>query len=114
VPFPNLTLRPDQNSPGGVSTSYAQATGIPDNGNNAFNVPFLAAGVDPNLLDEDWFEVTVVLNGQQGLAAGVTGVTFVSWGADRETLTLNFTQTAPGVGQALVIVRLIHTIERGA
>jgi hypothetical protein len=119
VAFPNLALRVDPQSPGGTSNAWAEATGIPDNGNNTFTLPFVAAGIDPNLIQADWMRITVTLNGRQlqngtVLAAGVTDAAFVSLAANKTDLTLTFTQGAPGVGQANVGVELIHTVSRGA
>jgi hypothetical protein len=97
MPFPNLALRA-----GG--TYHAEATGVPDNGNNTFTIPFVAAGIDPDLVDEDWLDINVIPSG-----AGVTGATLGAplLSVDKGSMTLSF--AADGITAARVIVKLNHT-----
>lgn len=112
MPFPNLQLRTDPRAPAGVAQLWAEATGIPDNGPNTFELPFVdqppaGAGIDPDEIEEDWLWIIV-----DPLGAGVTGATPGAplLSADKRFITINF--TADGVSQARVIVRLYHSIER--
>jgi hypothetical protein len=112
MPFPNLALRPDANSPNGVAALWAEATGVPDPGSNTFSVPFinqppLGSGIDPDLVVEDWLEINV-----DPLGAGVTGVLLgvPLLSPDKQFMTLVF--AADGVAAARVVVQLHHTIHR--
>jgi hypothetical protein len=94
--IPNLTLRP-----GGVL--WAEATAVPDNGDNTFQI-----GIDRVYVpDEDWLEILV-----QRLGTSVEGFSYVPASLDLSVnpprITLNFTQS--GTDQARVIVRQIHTV----
>jgi hypothetical protein len=112
VSFPNLARRPDPESPDGLSVLYAEAIGVPDDGNNTFELPFVSAGVDPALVDADWLEFDVFLNGDDGTIPGVDGAVFIGLAANKVDCTVNFNQTAPGVGTARMVCRLIHSVER--
>jgi hypothetical protein len=115
VPFPALLLRPDINSPGNVAQIYAEATGIPDNGLNVIGLPFVSdprSGVAPSLVTEDWLEFWLDLNGENGTVPGVSDAAFVSLAPDKLSLSWTFSQTAPGIGTARMICRLIHTAVR--
>jgi hypothetical protein len=112
MPFPNLQLRPDPQSPGGVSTLWAEATGVPDPGANTFSIPFVnqapaGSGLAPAQVQEDWLEVDVVPLGA-GLTGVALGVPLLS--ANRQNMTLSF--TTDGLTAARVVVRLQHTILR--
>lgn len=92
--FPNLALKS-----GGSLT--AEATGIPVNGNNTFNL-----AIDPNLVDDtNWLDITVT-----PLGPSVTGATFTSISADKTQITINFVQS--GVDQATVVAKQIHSTQR--
>ena len=109
MPFPNLALRTDVNAPNGVSLHYAEVTGVPDNGDNTFDLPFVGAGIDPTLIDVqgDWLEIDA-----DPLGPSVTGVTEGSplMNAARTQMTLNFDQS--GADSCRVRVRLIHSSVR--
>lgn len=104
MPFPDLQPRPDaRKGPGGQSVIWAEATGVPDNGDNTFALPFISEGVDPAAIDEDWLDVRVAADGPS-----ITGAAFVSLSADKTQMTINFTQG--GADQATVTVSIIHSI----
>ena len=108
--FPDLTRRPDPNSPDGLSALYMEATGVPDNGANVFLVPYVddppvGSGLEADTVDDDWMEIDVV-----PIAAGVTGATFVSLSADKRFMTINF--AADGAAAARVTVELVHSLTR--
>jgi hypothetical protein len=115
VAFPPLALRPDPLGIDGVSQLYAEALGIPANGPNVIGLPFLSdprSGIDPSLVDEDWLEFWIDMNGEQGTVSGVQDAAFVSLAPDKLSVTISFLQTVPGVGEARVICRVIHTVVR--
>jgi hypothetical protein len=45
-------------------------------------------------------------------APGVLDVAFVALSADKTMMTLNFTQTAPGVGECEIVVQIQHSVTR--
>lgn len=113
MPFPDLTLFTNVLAgPGAVLLYAAEGTGIPDNGDNVIGLPFVAAGVPPDLIDASRIKVYVEFDPGRpsggSLAPGVTDCRFVSLSADKTELTLNFAQS--GVGTARVTVELNHTI----
>lgn len=102
--FPDLDPRPDDRGGiSGASTLWAEATGLPDNGNNTFELPFIGLGVPPAAITEDWLEISV-----QPIGPSITGVDFVSLSADKRFLTLNFAQG--GADEARVTVEVVHTL----
>jgi len=112
MPFPDLILKPDPESPGGQAALWAVGVGVPDPGANTFLLPFinqppLGSAIDPALVDADWLEINV-----DPLGAGVTsvdlGVPLLS--PDKQFMTLVF--GADGVAAARVTVQLHHTIHR--
>lgn len=103
MPFPDLLPRTDPRNAEGESDIWAEATGVPDNGNNTFELPFISQGVLPDAINEDWLQIIV-----QPLGPSVTGATFVSLSADKRFLTLNFAQG--GGDQCRVTVNSIHTL----
>lgn len=110
--FPDLTLRPNLDSPTGQSALWAEATGTPDPGDNTFRIPFvdqppLGSGVPAEDVQEDWLVINVY-----PLGAGLTAVALGSplLDPDRENMTLNF--TTDGVTQARVVVQLVHSTQR--
>ena len=111
MPFPNLALKTDPSSPLGVAQLWAEATGVPDNGNNTFSIPFInpapaGAGIDPDYVDDDWF-VFYVIPADPAL---VTGATWVSLSADKQFVTMNF--AADGVTAATLILNLAWSANR--
>lgn len=113
MPFPDLTLVPDVLKGGGsVLLLAAEATGVPDNGNNTFGLPFVAAGVDPALVDPSRMVIEVEPDPGRpaggSLLPGVEDARFVSLSPDKTQLTLAFSQTA--VGNARVTVTVNHTL----
>ena len=102
--FPDLQPRPDdRQGPSGASELWAEATGLPDNGNNTFMLPFIGLGVNPAAITEDWLNITI-----QPLGPSITGATFVSLSGDKQFMTLNFVQG--GADQARVTVEVIHSL----
>lgn len=94
---------------------FAEATGIPADGANTFMIPFIGLGVRPDEVDPDKLKIFMNVGPRtspSALAAGVLAVEFVALSADKTMLTLNFTQTAPGVGEAEVVVQIQHSITR--
>jgi len=107
VAFPDLALRPYTGAPGNVATHWAEAVGVPDNGNNTFLLPFVDEGIAANRIDENWLEIDVDPLGPS-VTAVAEGVPLLS--ADKRFMTLNFTQT--GADTARVRVQLIKTDQR--
>jgi hypothetical protein len=108
--FPDLVPRPSTDKgPGGIQDLFAEATGIPADGANTFMIPFIGLGVRPNEVDPDKMKIFMK---PSVLAPGVTYVEFVALSADKTMLTLNFTQTAPGVGECELVVQIQHSITR--
>jgi len=105
MPIPDLTLKPDTRGgdPNGKSTIFAVGTGVPVNGNNTFGLPFVANGIPPDQIDENWLSVR-----PQALGPSVTGATFVSLSPDKQSMTLSVVQG--GGDQILVEVGLMHTL----
>jgi hypothetical protein len=102
--FPDLTPRTDNRQGGRApSTIWAEAEGVPVNGNNTFALPFLDEGIQPSLIDEDWIDIRV-----EALGPSVRSSAFVSLAADKQSMTLSFEQI--GADQARVTVALIHTV----
>jgi hypothetical protein len=102
--FPDLTPREDNRQGGrSPSTIWAEAEGVPANGANTFGLPFIAEGIQPSLVDEDWLDIRV-----EGLGPSIKSSSFVSLAADKQSMTLNFEQV--GTDQARVTVALIHTV----
>lgn len=88
----------------------ARGVGIPVGGAVALGIPWVPLmGWDPVQVTEDSLEISMI---QSPGAPGVTGVRFVSLSADKSLITVDFTQTAPGVGQCQLTCRLRHTIVR--
>lgn len=98
--FPNLALRAG-------SVLWAEATGIPDPGNNVFTIPFVASGVPASKVEEDWL---VFFNAISPTTPGVVSATFVSLSADKTTVTMSF--DADGVGVTTLYCWLVHSIPR--
>lgn len=96
--IPNLSLR----------TGYqftAQGTGIPDNGNNTFSLPW---GSQQGLsASGDEIELDVISNG-----SSVIDATFVSFtrNSNDSTIVLNVTQT--GSDTVTVIAQYVHSLVR--
>ena len=110
MPFPDLVPMPDTaKGPGGIQNQFAEATGIPSNGNNTFDIPFIGLGANPSEVDPDKMKIFMI---PSRVIPGVTDVSFVSLSADKTQMTLSFVQTAPGVGEARVVVQLQHSITR--
>jgi hypothetical protein len=105
MPFPDLVLKSDPRWGGGrTSTIVAEATGVPDNGANTFALPFVAAGIDPSMVDEDWFENFCV----QANGPDVTGARFTSISGDKTMITMDFDQA--GADSATVRIELKHSV----
>jgi hypothetical protein len=110
VPFPNLAPRPDpEKGPGGIQDLFAEATGIPSDGNNTFSIPFIALGVRPGEVDTNKMKIFM---SPSRVNQGVTDVQFVALSADKTMLTLSFTQAAPGVGECELVVQIQHSVTR--
>ena len=110
MPFPNLLRRPDPSSPDGLSALFVENTGVPDNGANTFEIPYVddppaGSGIDADEVDDDWMVIDVV-----PLGVGVTGATYGSLDATKRFMTINF--AADGVESARVTVQLIHSFIR--
>ena len=105
MPFPDLDPRPDTrgNTPGHTSTLWAEATGVPDNGDNVFAIPFVGLGMNPNVIDEEWLDIRVEADGPS-----ITGATFVSISGDKLSMTINFVQG--GGDAATVTVVITHSL----
>lgn len=105
--FPNLALHTSD------SELWADATGVPDNGPNTFQIPFAlspalgGAGIPPDKVDEDWLKIDVI-SLSADVSACVAGAPLLS--ADKLSMTLNFTQA--GAGQCTVRVQLVHSLTR--
>lgn len=112
MPFPDLQPKPDPNSPTGAATLYAEAEGIPDDGDNTFGLPFVGLGIDPSLIDERWLQYWADIDGWQGTVPGVTQLTFVSLDPNKELITFNFSQLNPGLGTCRLTIRLVHSTVR--
>ena len=112
--FPDLQLKSDPTrGPGGTQELFAEATGIPDSGDNTFGLPFVAAGVSPSEIDEEKLKIFLVFqDGNTVLTAGVTFGHFVSLSPDKTQMTFNFVQAAPGSGQARLVVQIQHSLTR--
>jgi hypothetical protein len=96
--FPDLQLKPSQK--GNDAVLHSEATGVPDNGDNTFQI-----GIDPKKtpIDPDKVEITIYLNGS------VTGATLVG-AVDAETgnVTVNFVQG--GADACRVACVMHHTV----
>lgn len=104
MPFPDLVRKVDlRKGPNGESVIWAEAQGVPDNGNNTFAIPFIGLGIPPGQIDEDWMTVII-----QSLGPAVTTSAFVSLSADKTQMTFSFAQA--GADQAIVTVGLIHSL----
>ena len=102
--FPDLTPRADlRQGPGGESTLWAEATGVPDNGNNTFALPFVANGIEPSQIDANWIKIVAV-----ALGSSVSGAAFVSLSADKTEITVSFVQS--GADSVRLTARLTHTM----
>lgn len=107
MPFPALTKLAN-----GALTS--EATGVPDDGVNVIttnldlNAHFAPGPAPAAILDPNFLKIEV----SPGAAPGVSGFTFVSAAADFSTVTLDFRQTAPGVGNCTVRVSILNTDAR--
>jgi hypothetical protein len=113
MPFPDLLLVADVLKGVGETLPYvAEATGVPDNGNNAFLLPFVDAGLDPALIDPSRLKIMFDPDPSRPAGGtanpGVNDVRFVSLSADKRTLTLDFAQT--GVGDCRLSCEVMHTI----
>ena len=92
--FPNLTVKS-----GGTFTS--EATGVPANGNNTFDI-----NIDPTVIDDsNWFTFHVI-----ALGASVLNATNPVVSADKTQVTINFLQT--GGDSAKVIAEFVHSEHR--
>jgi hypothetical protein len=100
--FPNLLPKPDARA-GKTSDIWAENTGQPDNGNNTIGLPFVAQGVDPNDIDEDWLDLYI-----EALGPSVTAANFVSLAPDKQSMVVNFTQG--GTDNAYMRVRSYHSV----
>jgi hypothetical protein len=110
VSFPDLQPRPDTyKAPPQIQLMFAEATGVPDDGNNTFAIPFIGLGVRPSEVDPDKMKIFVQFSQDN---PGVTNAEFVSLSADKTMMTLDFTQTAPGTGECTVVVQIQHSITR--
>ena len=110
MPFPDLLRKTDPNAPDGLSTMFLENTGLPDNGDNTFEIPYVddppgGSGLSASDIDEDWLDIRVV-----PLGPSVTAAAYVSLSADKRFMTINFTQS--GADLATVTVRLFHSLER--
>jgi hypothetical protein len=104
--FPGLQPRVDTRQGthnNGKSTIWAEAEGVPVNGDNVISLPFLDIGVLPFLINEDWLDVRV-----KALGPSVSCARFVSLAPDGTAVTINFDQG--GADQARVTVGIIHTV----
>jgi hypothetical protein len=104
--FPDLQLPTDEYSTGPAMTLTAEATGVPDNANNTFRIPFLNAGIDADLIVPGRLKIYWDADPTRA-NPGVTDVRFVSISTDKQFLTLAFTQA--GVGDCRVVVELMHS-----
>lgn len=114
--FPALVLTPNTLAGPGATMPYsAEATGVPDAGANVIALPFVAAGIPPDLVDPTrikiYFDPDPDRPAGGSLAPGVTDVRYVSIAPDKSTITLDFAQSAPGVGTCRLNLELDHTIE---
>jgi hypothetical protein len=106
MPFPSLQPRTDSRQGthnNGQSTIWAEAEGVPDDGDNVIGLPFLALGIQPFLINEDWLDVRV-----EALGPSVSCARFVSLAPDGTSVTINFDQG--GGDQARVTVGIMHTV----
>jgi hypothetical protein len=103
MPFPNLSPKPERIS-GYDSTLVCENTGVPDNGDNVIGLPWVGQGIDPGLIEEDWIDFRVEAQGPS-----VTGASVVSIASDKQSVTINFTQT--GGDAAMVRATLKSTID---
>lgn len=110
MPMPGFTLVTDSTKADGFSELFSESEGIPDGGNETLSIPYVDNGFPPAELQENFLKI--FLEPGRGVAAGVTDLAFVSLSADRRFITLDFTQTAPGVGTARVVIQIQHTIDR--
>jgi hypothetical protein len=104
MPFPDLQLKSDPaKGPGGTQQLFAEGTGVPDNGNNTFLIPFVAAGVNPAEVDPEKMKIFVDPDPTRA-NPGVTDARFVSLSPDRTQLTMSFVQS--GAGDCTVVVQI--------
>lgn len=112
MPFPDLTLRTDPSQRGGLATLWADALGVPDNGDNTFAIPFLdVLGSSAQLVEE----MLIVVVRPLSSSSTVTFATFTPGSflaVDKRSITINFEQS--GSDQCEVIVGLLHTHTRSA
>jgi hypothetical protein len=110
MPIPDLVPMPDTaKGPAGIQNQFAEATGIPSNGNNTFGIPFIGLGVNPSEVDPDKMKIFVR---PSRVNPGVTDADFVALSADKTQMTMSFVQAAPGVGECRVVVQLQHSVTR--
>lgn len=110
MPMPAFTPVVDSTKADGLSELFAESDGIPDGGNETLAIPFVDNGFPPLELQANFLKI--FLEPGRGATVGVTDLVFVSLSADRRFITLNFTQTAPGIGTARVVIQIQHTIDR--
>jgi hypothetical protein len=109
--LPPATLKETSVRPEGVLLHVAETEGVPVNGLNVIEIPFIDAGIDPTTFDAGFIQPLV-----RPLTES-SSVTFCSEGvhpdpvepgsglaADKRSIALNFTQT--GVDQVVVQIIL--------
>jgi hypothetical protein len=105
--FPDLDPRTDARQGthnNGRSTLWAEAEGVPANGDNVIGLPFIGLGINPiHWINEDWLDVRV-----EALGPSVSCARFVSLAPDGSSVTISFDQS--GSDQARVTVAIIHTV----
>jgi len=102
--FPDLLPKPDlRKGPSGESEIWAENTGVPVNGDNVIGIPFIANGIDPDDIDADWLDVLV-----EALGPSITASAFVSLAPDKQSVTINITQT--GGDSARIRISVIHSL----
>jgi hypothetical protein len=103
----DLPLKADVHAGAGVATHFAEGTFVPVNGAQSVGIPFIALGIDPDEIDDDWLEIrlqfpdgspssiTSFAQDSPPLNAAKTEMNLViaQGGADRVTMTVNIIKT---------------------
>ncbi len=101
MPFPDLAMRTD-------GVLWAEATGVPDDGDNTFLLPFVDSGLPPNNLDEDWLIIIPQKLGPSVVSTNLPVGPLLS--LDKRFMTLNFVQA--GADSLTLTVFMVHTLVR--
>lgn len=110
MPMPAFAPVTDSTKADGISELFAESEGVPDGGNETLSIPYVDNGFPPAELQANFLKI--FMEPGRGATSGVTDLAFVSLSADRRFITLDFTQTAPGIGTARVVIQIQHTIDR--